>query len=160
MHTLELDDYTYENLMKYAAQAGKTPSQWLQELITQFQNKSRPVGLAKDKGIPLPDAFFEPLPDEFLTAFSENDSLYRNDNGEPITAENQNFPDLSAFRKSLSSEKKYDEGLQLSDAFFESLENIEKPRSLLELIGKGKGCFKSTAEIDSFIREERDAWEK
>jgi hypothetical protein len=152
MHTLELDDNTYENLVKYAAQAGKTPSQWLQELITQVQNKSRPVGLAKDKGIPLPD--------EFLTAFSENDSLYRNDNGEPITAENQNFPDLSAFRKSLSSEKKYDEGLQLSDAFFESLGNIEKPRSLLELIGKGKGCFKSTAEIDSFIREERDAWEK
>ncbi len=107
MHTLELDDYTYENLMKYAAQAGKTPSQWLQELITQFQNKSRPIGLAKDKGIPLPDAFFEPLPDEF----------------------------------------------------FESLETIEKPRSLLELIGKAKGCFKNAAEVDAFIREGRDAWD-
>ncbi|MCX7092316.1 MAG: hypothetical protein NTY50_02525 [Methylobacter sp.] len=81
MHTLELDDYTYENLMKYAAQAGKTPTQWLQELITQFQNKSRPVGLAKDKGVPLPDAFFEPLPDEFLTEFSEIDF----ENPRPIT---------------------------------------------------------------------------
>ena len=81
MHTLELDDYTYENLMKYAAQAGKTPTQWLQELITQFQNKSRPVGLAKDKGVPLPDAFFEPLPDEFLTELSEIDF----ENPRPIT---------------------------------------------------------------------------
>ena len=124
MHILELDDYTYESLMKYAAQAGKTPVQWLKDVVCTTSMSHRPE-----------------------------------DKGEPITAENQNFPDLSAFRKSLSSEKKYDEGLQLSDAFFESLENIEKPRSLLELIGKGKGCFKSTAEIDSFIREERDAWE-
>jgi hypothetical protein len=58
------------------------------------------------------------------------------------------------------SESMTDENLLISDAFFESLENIEKPRSLLELIGKGKGCFKSTDEIDLFIREERDAWEK
>ncbi|MEI6068028.1 MAG: hypothetical protein WCP96_11845 [Methylococcaceae bacterium] len=156
MQTLELDDNTYENLVKYAAQAGKTPSQWLQELITQFQNKSRPVGLAKDKGIPLPGAFFEPLPDEF----SENDSLYKNDKGEPVTVENQNFPDLSEFRKSLSSEKKHDESLLISDAFFESLENIKQPRTLLELIGKGKGCFKNALEIDAFIHAERDAWEK
>lgn len=115
MHTLELDDTTYERLMKYAEQAGKPPSQWLQELIAQL----RPVGLTKDKGVPLPDALIREGRD---------------------AAE--------------------DEGLLLSDAFFESLENIEKPRSLLELIGKGKGCFKSAAEIDAFIREERDAWEK
>ncbi|WP_394754589.1 hypothetical protein [Crenothrix sp.] len=49
----------------------------------------------------------------------------------------------------------------LSDEFFASLEKTvpEKPRSLLELIGKGKGCFKNAAEIDAFIRAERDAWE-
>ncbi len=142
MHTLELDDTTYERLMKYAEQAGKTPSQWLQELIAQVQNKSRPVSLAK--GIPLPDALIRGGRD------AGDDGLYRNDKGEPMTAGSQNFPDLSECRESLL----------LSDAFFESLENIEKPRSLLELIGKGKGCFKSAAEIDAFIREERDAWEK
>ncbi len=49
--------------------------------------------------------------------------------------------------------------LLLSDDFLASLENIDKPRSLLELMGKGKGCFKDTAEVDAFIRAERDAWE-
>ncbi len=49
--------------------------------------------------------------------------------------------------------------LLLSDSFFALLEKIEKPRSLLELIGKGKGCFKDAAEIDAFIRAERDAWD-
>ena len=46
----------------------------------------------------------------------------------------------------------------LSDEFLASLENIDKPRSLLELIGKGKGCFNNAAEVDAFIRAERDAW--
>ena len=49
--------------------------------------------------------------------------------------------------------------LLVSDAFFESLEKIDEPGSLLELIGKGKGCFKSAVEVDAFIRAERDAWE-
>ncbi|MCX7102332.1 MAG: hypothetical protein NTX38_12855 [Methylobacter sp.] len=48
--------------------------------------------------------------------------------------------------------------LLLSDEFLASLENIDKPRSLLELIGKGKGCFNNAAEVDAFIRAERDAW--
>jgi len=54
-----------------------------------------------------------------------------------------------------------DKNALLSDEFFASLEKTatEKPRSLLELIGKGKGCFKNAAEIDAFIRAERDAWE-
>ena len=29
----------------------------------------RPIGLAGDKGIKLPDSFFEPLPAEFINAF-------------------------------------------------------------------------------------------
>jgi len=29
----------------------------------------RPIGLAKDKGVKLPDSFFEPLPPELLDAF-------------------------------------------------------------------------------------------
>lgn len=32
--------------------------------------KPRPIGLAKDKGVPIPDSFFEPLPDELLAAFN------------------------------------------------------------------------------------------
>jgi len=31
---------------------------------------------------------------------------------------------------------------------------------LSPLIGKGKGCFDSAAEIDAFVRAERDAWER
>jgi hypothetical protein len=46
--------------------------------------------------------------------------------------------------------------LLLSNEFLASLENIDKPRSLLELIGKG--CFNNAAEVDAFIRAERDAW--
>ena len=49
--------------------------------------------------------------------------------------------------------------LLLPDDFLASLENIDKPRSILELMGKGKGCFKDAAEVDAFIRAERDAWE-
>jgi hypothetical protein len=47
------------------------------------------------------------------------------------------------------------------DAFFASLQKIdtEHPRSLLELIGKGKGCFKNADEVDAFICAERDAWD-
>jgi hypothetical protein len=54
-----------------------------------------------------------------------------------------------------------DKDVLLSNEFFASLEKVENenPRSLLELIGKGKGCFKNTAEIDAFIRAERDAWD-
>ena len=32
--------------------------------------------------------------------------------------------------------------------------------SLESMIGKGKGCFGSAAEIDAFLRAERDAWER
>ena len=58
-----------------------------------------------------------------------------------------------------TSSIKHSNNLLLSDVFFASLENIDKPRSLLELIGKGKGCFKDAADVDAFIRAERDAWE-
>lgn len=198
MHTIELDDDTAIVLNHLASQQGKTLNEWFKELAAQFVpvkvdalNTQRPIGLAKDKGDPLPDSFSEPLPDDLLAFFQdvdvENSSeltelfgkvppcfksaaeidtftsaerdawddevVYRNDKGEPITAENQDFPDLSEFHKKFP-QKKQDEDFLLSDAVLESFENIEKPRSLLELIGKGKGCFKSTAEIDSFIREE------
>jgi hypothetical protein len=37
--------------------------------IVEFKNP-RPIGLAKDKGVSIPDSFFEPLPDELLAAFN------------------------------------------------------------------------------------------
>ena len=37
--------------------------------IVEFK-KPRPIGLAKDKGVPIPDSFFDPLPDELLEAFN------------------------------------------------------------------------------------------
>jgi len=52
-----------------------------------------------------------------------------------------------------------DKGKALPDEFFALLEPIEKPRSLLELMGTAKGCFSSAEEVDAFIRAERDAWE-
>ena len=161
MHTLELDDNTYENLVKYAAQAGKTPSQWLQELITQVQNKSRSIGLAKDKGVPLPD--------EFLTAFSGIDF----ENPKPITelfgkAKGcfKDATEVDAFIREGRGEDNYFElkknaDLIVPDAFFDPLP-IEKSKQKLkisDLVGQVSPCFSSAAEIDAFIRAERDAWD-
>ena len=39
----------------------------------------------------------------------------------------------------------------------------EPPREvtpLVSFIGKAKGCFANAAEVDAFIRAERDAWER
>ena len=36
----------------------------------------------------------------------------------------------------------------------------EKLPRLTSFIGKAKGCFRSAAEVDAFIRAERDAWER
>ncbi len=43
-------------------------------------------------------------------------------------------------------------------------EHPEPPRSqgpppLASFLGAGKGCFSSAAEIDAFLRVERDAWD-
>jgi hypothetical protein len=35
-----------------------------------------------------------------------------------------------------------------------------EPAPLASFIGRGKGCFTSAAEVDAFIRSERDAWER
>jgi len=41
------------------------------------------------------------------------------------------------------------------------IESNDKPKiKLSEMIGCGKGLFNSNTEIDKFIREERDNWEK
>jgi hypothetical protein len=47
------------------------------------------------------------------------------------------------------------------DAFFASLQEIdaEHPPELTTLFGKVTPCFKSVAEVDTFIRAERDAWD-
>ena len=34
------------------------------------------------------------------------------------------------------------------------------PLPLSSFLGKGKGCFESAAEVDQFIRRERDAWDR
>jgi predicted DNA-binding ribbon-helix-helix protein len=54
-----------------------------------------------------------------------------------------------------------DKGLSLPDSFFASLQKIdnENPLPLTDLIGKVPACFKSAAEVDAFIRAERDAWD-
>ncbi len=36
----------------------------------------------------------------------------------------------------------------------------KEPPPLTSLIGSGKGCFGSAAEVDAFLRAERDAWDR
>lgn len=38
--------------------------------LPKMPAKPRPLGLAADRGVELPDAFFEPLPAEVLAAFN------------------------------------------------------------------------------------------
>lgn len=47
------------------------------------------------------------------------------------------------------------------DAFFASLQEIdtENPPPITDLFGKVPSCFKSAAEVDAFIRAERDEWD-
>ncbi len=33
------------------------------------------------------------------------------------------------------------------------------PPPLADFVGKAKGCFSSGAEVDAFVRAERDSWE-
>lgn len=40
------------------------------EIRSDTVKSQRSIGLAKDKGVPIPDAFFEPLPDDLLAAFN------------------------------------------------------------------------------------------
>ncbi len=41
---------------------------------------------------------------------------------------------------------------------------VEQPTTerppLVSFIGKGKGCFANAAEVDAFLRAERDDWER
>ncbi|MBV5322298.1 MAG: hypothetical protein JZU60_00520 [Ilumatobacteraceae bacterium] len=41
-----------------------------------------------------------------------------------------------------------------------NVQGVPTATPLSQLIGKGKGCFDSAADIDTFIRAERDAWER
>jgi hypothetical protein len=113
---LELEDETAFVLNHLAQQQGKTLDEWFKGLAAQFVpirtdviKAQRPIGLAKDKGVPLPDSFSDPLPDDLLAFFQDVDV--------------ENLPELT------------------------------------ELFGKVPPCFKSAAEVDTFIRAERDAWD-
>ena len=41
---------------------------------------------------------------------------------------------------------------------------VEQPpveeRPLASFLGQGKGCFKDAAEVDAFLRAERESWER
>ncbi|HEY2292554.1 MAG TPA: hypothetical protein VGM86_17785 [Thermoanaerobaculia bacterium] len=42
--------------------------------------------------------------------------------------------------------------------------HVEQPpveeRPLVSFLGQGKGCFKDAAEVDAFLRAERESWER
>jgi len=38
--------------------------------------------------------------------------------------------------------------------------SCEPVTPLTQLIGKARGCFDNAAEVDAFLRAERDAWER
>ena len=50
----------------------------------------------------------------------------------------------------------------VEDAEGEGTEGTKKfpKRNLVDLIGSAKGLFSSVEEIDAFVREERDSWER
>lgn len=70
-------------LSKYlaAVEAGETvvicrrniPIAELRALPPPVSKVPRPLGLASDNGVPIPDSFFEELPDDLLRAFSGYD---------------------------------------------------------------------------------------
>jgi hypothetical protein len=74
--TIQLRDELASQLQKEATQRGITPEALLSETVethwavvdTPSTKTPRPYGLAKGK-FHVPDAFFEPLPDELLDAF-------------------------------------------------------------------------------------------
>jgi hypothetical protein len=41
---------------------------------------------------------------------------------------------------------------------------VEQPpaaeRPLVSFLGRGKGCFKDAADVDAFLRAERESWER
>ena len=39
-------------------------------------------------------------------------------------------------------------------------QSLQAPPALSLLIGKAKGCFENPAAVDTFLRAERDAWER
>jgi hypothetical protein len=41
-----------------------------------------------------------------------------------------------------------------------TFERSEEEPSLVSFIGKGKGCFADAAEVDSFLRSERESWDR
>ena len=41
-----------------------------------------------------------------------------------------------------------------------TFERLEAEPSLVSFIGKGKGCFADAAEVDSFLRSERETWDR
>jgi hypothetical protein len=47
----------------------------------------------------------------------------------------------------------------LTAAVTVEVEDGAQKTTLLSFFGKGKGCFKNAAEVDAFIRSERDAWD-
>lgn len=42
--------------------------------------------------------------------------------------------------------------------------HVEQPpvaeRPLVSFLGRGKGCFKDAADVDAFLRAERESWER
>ena len=67
------------HLSKYlhAVESGETvvlcrrnvPIAEIRSLQTKVSTESRPIGLAQDRGSPLPESFFDELPKEILSAF-------------------------------------------------------------------------------------------
>lgn len=105
---------------------------------------------------------FIPVPSELQHRKTEIIFLPLDDE---LTPESSNMPQTAEAPSKPSAphpvELAHDKEVLLSDEFFACLEKMENenPRSLLELVGKGKSCFKNATEIDAFIRAERDAWD-
>lgn len=139
MLTIELDSETEHALQELAQQQGKTSEQWLKEVIDQFVQ-------AQTRRQEFPDLteFHKTLPMQEVSA-GEFCRAMRDD-------EEANDP---------HTERTINTSLLMPESFFASLPEIdtENPPPLTDLFGKVPPCFKSAAEVDTFIRAERDAWD-
>lgn len=75
-----------------------------------------------------------------------------------IHSQSQVLPSMAELRASLPMQ-----AVSASE-FCRDMRDGERPEPstlppLASLIGKGQGCFRDAAEVDAFLRSERDSWE-
>jgi hypothetical protein len=75
-----------------------------------------------------------------------------------INSQSQVLPSMAEFRAGLPMQA-VSAGEFCRDMRDEERSETSALPPLASLIGKGQGCFQDAAEVDAFLRSERDSWE-